>query len=215
MRRSHALIFGAASGCFRAAALSLWQHRRGGGGGLSNINGFAKIFSQAKTNSSGNGSSSDFLNGRFEGGSATMDPSMLQNMHRTLNQSLTPEVQESMRAMMEGLKRGDGIPQMGMMAFGVGENEKGKKVARGAKLTFDPNTGKVSKDFLESQLEEDDPMLPKGTVGDYHTEGAIEVEFEEDSRRHASTVAETISEADVVLEGTSESLTRGGKDTTQ
>ncbi|RNF24674.1 uncharacterized protein Tco025E_02433 [Trypanosoma conorhini] len=212
MRRSHALIFLAAAGCFHATPTRLRQHQPGGGG-LSNIDDFAKILSQAKANSPGNGSSSDFFNGRFEGGSATMDPSMLQNMHRTLNQSLTPEMQDSMRAMMEGLKRGDGIPQMGVMAFGVGENERGKKVARGAKLTFDPNTGRVSKDFVESQLEEDDPMLPKETVGDYHTEGAIEVEFEEDSRRRVPTAAKPISEADVVLEGPSASSRRSGSNT--
>ncbi|KAF8291618.1 hypothetical protein TcYC6_0124410 [Trypanosoma cruzi] len=201
MRRSQKKVWGAVSCFFHATSQWLRRHQSGGSG-VSNIDDFAKILSQAQKNSPGCGCSSDFFNGRFAGGSATIDPSMLQDMHRTLNQSLSPEVRDSMRAMMEGLKRGDGLPQMGVMAFGVGENERGKKVARGAKLAFDPNTGKVSKDFVEKQLEEDDPMLPKETVGDYHTEGAIEVEFEEDAKRHASAAAETISEAEVVLEET-------------
>ncbi|KEG14723.1 hypothetical protein DQ04_00331160 [Trypanosoma grayi] len=172
----------------------------GSAGGVSNIENFAKILSQAKNSSSAGQSSSDFFDGRFVGGNPVMDPSMLQDMHRTLNQSLTPEMRDSMRSMMEGLRRGDGLPQMGVMAFGVGENEKGKKVARGAKMAYDPNTGKISKDFVEKQLEDDDPMLPKETVGDYSTEGCVEVEFEEDVKEHASKSAETISEVEVTIE---------------
>ncbi|EAN78469.1 uncharacterized protein TEOVI_000322300 [Trypanosoma equiperdum] len=173
----------------------------GPGGYPTDADALAKILTQAKKGSFNGSSSSpsDFFDGRFVGGSPTMDPAMLQDMHQKLNQSLTPEVRESMKAMMESIQRGDGMPQMGMMAFGVGENEKGKKVARGAKLMFDPSTGKLSKDFVEKQLEDDDPVLPKETVGDYNTEGAIEVEFEEDARKEAS-VRENIPEAEVIVE---------------
>ena len=71
-------------------------------------------------------------------------------------------------------------PGFGMMAFGVGENERGKKVARGASLVYNPATGKMETNFAEHQLDPDDPMLPKGAVENYDTKDAIEVEFEEE-----------------------------------
>ncbi|KAH9578215.1 hypothetical protein LSM04_008382 [Trypanosoma melophagium] len=180
----------------------------GSGCGISNIENFAKILSDAKRNSTSAGGTADLFDGRFVGGSPTMDPAMLQNMHQTLKQSLTPEMRDSMRAMMEGLQRGDGLPQMGMMAFGVGENEKGKKVARGAKLAYDPNTGKISKDFVEKQIEEDDPMLSSGRTENYKAEDDIEVQFEEDAKAHSGKTPEKIDEFEVTVEEVSGNTNR-------
>ncbi|KAG8345678.1 hypothetical protein TRVL_03497 [Trypanosoma vivax] len=167
-------------------------------GSTPNNEALSRILAQAKGTSSGD-SSTEFFDGRFVGGSPTMDPNMLRDMHRSLSQSLTPEMRESMRSMMESMQRGNGMPQMGMMAFGVGENERGKKVARGAKLTFDPNTGTFSKDFIEKQLEDDDCMLGKGTEDSSPAE-EIEVMFEEDAKQHTEKGTETILESEVQVE---------------
>lgn len=127
----------------------------------------------------------DRFDGKFEGGSGFLDPSIINQMQETLNSGLTSEMKESMAALFQnagtsGLANPDqlGEMKMGMMAFGMGENEKGKKVMRGAKLAVDLRSGKVEKDFVEQQVEEDDVSLPKHTVENYDTEGAIEVEFE-------------------------------------
>nr|CCC94130.1 conserved hypothetical protein [Trypanosoma congolense IL3000] len=172
----------------------------GSGGFPTDADALAKILSQTQSRTSGGGSP-DFFDGNFVGGSRTMDPAMLRDMHQKLSQSLTPDMRESMRAMVDSMQRGDGMPQMGMMAFGVGENEKGKKVARGAKMMFDPKTGKFSKDFVEQQLEDDDLMLPKETVEDYSTDGAIEVEFEDDTKQSTAAV-NCVQEAEVIAEDT-------------
>ena len=50
-------------------------------------------------------------------------------------------------------------PAMGMMAFGYGVNEKGKKVARAGKVSYNAHTGIAEKDFIEKQIEEDDPVI--------------------------------------------------------
>ncbi|EPY34707.1 hypothetical protein STCU_01395 [Strigomonas culicis] len=148
-------------------------------------------------------SKGDLFNGNFQS-DQFFDTSVLSNMQQTLQASLTPEMRDSMASMMHSaLQRGDGMPggQMGMMAFGMGENEKGKKVARGATLSYDLKTGKVNKDFMEQQLEDDDPCLPKETVGDYSTEGAMEVEFVEDQRQlHGAEHTETVLPEDIEVE---------------
>ncbi|CAD2217846.1 hypothetical protein AGDE_01771 [Angomonas deanei] len=146
------------------------------------------------------GSADDLFNGNFRS-DAFIDPSVISNMQQTLQANLTPEMRDSMASILQSaLQNGDGMPggQMGMMAFGVGENEKGKKVARGAKLSYDLKTGKVNKDFVEQQLEEDDVSLPKDTVEDYTTDGAIEVEFEEDTKKIKD--AEPIVETEIEIE---------------
>ncbi|ORC90465.1 uncharacterized protein TM35_000082630 [Trypanosoma theileri] len=214
MQRSQWLFTSLSSSLFHPTALrrQCGSGGCGGCGGISNIENFAKIFSDAQKNASGGGPNADLFDGRFMGGSPTMDPSMLQNMHQTLKQSLTPEMRDSMRAMMEGLQRGDGLPQMGMMAFGVGENEKGKKVARGAKLAYDPNTGKFTKDFVEKQIEEDDPMLSSGKTEHYKAEDDIEVQFEEDAKQHAGKAPEKIAEMEVTVEEPLGNTNRGSND---
>ncbi|AIO01318.1 hypothetical protein LPMP_330250 [Leishmania panamensis] len=126
-------------------------------------------------------------------------------MQNTLRANLTPEMRDNMASMLQSALQGDGsIPggSIGMMAFGMGENEKGKKMARAAKLSYDLKTGKVNKDFVEEQLEPDDISLPKETVEDYHTEGALEVEFVEDQKRADACAGkvETISAAEIEVE---------------
>lgn len=133
--------------------------------------------------------SSDKFDGNFMGGSGFLDPSMIKEMQEKVRSTLTPEIRQSMEAMLQGMGAGGdlapkmGEMKMGMMAFGMGENEKGKKVARAAKMSMDLRTGKMEKDFVEQQVEPDDLSLPKETVEKYETEGAIEVEFVEDQKK--------------------------------
>lgn len=149
----------------------------------------------------------DIFDGKFMGGSGVIDPSAIAQMQRMLQANITPEMRDSMAKMMRSNLQGDGgggDASMGMMAFGLGENEKGKKVARAAKLSYDLKTGKVSKDFMEQQLDPDDVSLPKDTVGNYDTDGAVEVEFVEATQElHGKSVSrptESIAEAEVVIE---------------
>jgi hypothetical protein len=95
-----------------------------------------------------------------------------------------------MRNMSNLAKVGGGASGMGMMAFGMGENEKGKKVARAAKMVYDPATGQMKKDFVEQQLEPDDVQLPKETVENYDTSNCIEVELEEAPPKQVSGASE-------------------------
>lgn len=107
-----------------------------------------------------------------------MDPAMLRKVEDIM--SMIPNhIRSDLRSQMAS---GAG-PKMGMMAFGLGENEKGKKVARAAAMVRDPVTGEVKREFVEQQLEPDDPLLPREPVGNYDTSGAVEVEFEEDRKK--------------------------------
>ncbi|KAG5469282.1 hypothetical protein LSCM1_02497 [Leishmania martiniquensis] len=164
---------------------------------------FSDILSQARAprHSPEQGGAPELFNGRFEPGSGFIDPQSISQMQRTLRANLTPEMRESMASMLQSaLQGGDGMPggSVGMMAFGMGENEKGKKVARAAKLSYDLKTGRVSKDFVEEQLEPDDVSLPKETVEDYSTESALEVEFVEDREKAGGRAGQsaTVSEAE-------------------
>eukprot|EP00796_Vickermania_ingenoplastis_P004159 gene4159-3000_t len=127
--------------------------------------------------------SGDRFDGNFCGSPGFLDTSLLANMQQTLRANMTPEMKESMEALLQGsdLTNGSGM-KMGVMAFGMGENERGKKVARAAKMSVDLETGKMEKDFVEQQMEPDDVSLPKDTVESYDTEGAMEVEFVEDAK---------------------------------
>lgn len=142
--------------------------------------------------------SEDRFDGKFSGGPGFLDASLIANMQRTMQANLTPEMKESMSSLFQqhSLSNGDGVEsllnnlrsgaggmKMGMMAFGMGENEKGKKVARAAKMSVDLQTGKLEKDFVEKQVEPDDVALPKETVESYETDGAIEVEFVSDDKK--------------------------------
>ncbi|KPI86860.1 hypothetical protein ABL78_4050 [Leptomonas seymouri] len=165
------------------------------------------ILNRARTPSPSQGTTPEFFNGHFQPGSGYMDPHSIAQMQNTLRASMTPELRDSMASMLQSaLQSGDGMPggSMGMMAFGVGENERGKKVARAAKLSYDLKTGKVNKDFMEEQLEPDDVSLPKETVGDYNTDGATEVEFVEDQKQVKSSepAVESIAEAEIEVETT-------------
>lgn len=174
---------------------------------------FSDILSKARVPnlSSGQGGVPEFFNGHFEPGSGLMDQHSISQMQNTLRANMTPEMRESMASMLQSaLQGGDGMPggSVGMMAFGMGENEKGKKVARAAKVYYDLKTGKVDKDFVEKELEPDDLSLPKETVEDYSTEGALEVEFVEDQGKVDACAgkAETISAAEIEVEPTNTTL---------
>lgn len=125
--------------------------------------------------------SADRFDGNFMGGPGFIDHNLIANMQQTLQANLTPEMRESMSALLQnaGGLTNEGGMKMGVMAFGMGENERGKKVARAAKMSVDLQTGKMEKDFVEQQVEPDDLNLPKETVESYETEGAMEVEFVE------------------------------------
>ncbi|KPA76845.1 putative mitochondrial hypothetical protein [Leptomonas pyrrhocoris] len=166
---------------------------------------FSDILAKARTSSPPQSSTPEFFNGRFQPGSGFMEPHGIAAMQSTLRANMTPEMRDSMASMLQSaLQSGDGMPggSMGMMAFGVGENEKGKKVARAAKLSYDLKTGKVNKDFMEEQLEPDDVSLPKETVESYDTEGATEVEFVESEKKEESArpAAAPIAEAEIEVE---------------
>ena len=166
---------------------------------------FSDILSKARAPRPAPGATPEFFDGRFQAGNGFMDPNSIAQMQNTLRANMTPEMRDSMASMLQSaLQGGDGMPDgsVGMMAFGVGENEKGKKVARAAKLSYDLKTGKVNKDFVEEQLEPDDVSLPKETVENYDTEGATEVEFVEDQKqgKGTSSSAEPIAEAEIEVE---------------
>lgn len=164
---------------------------------------FSDILAKARSPTPSQSGAQDFFDGHFQPGSGFMEPMNVAQMQNTLRANMTPEMRDSMSSMLKSaLQGGDGMPggTVGMMAFGMGENEKGKKVARAAKLSYDLKTGKVSKDFTEEQLEPDDVSLPKETVGDYSTDGATEVEFVEDQKRVGGSG--TIAEAEIEVETT-------------
>ena len=117
-------------------------------------------------------------------GAGGMNPQMMQQLAQRMQ---SPDMQGRMRDAMAKMGQimpragggGDGGGKVSMVMMGVGENERGKKVARAAKLDFDMATGKISKDFHEKQLDPDDLQLPKETVENYDTEDCIEVTLED------------------------------------
>lgn len=133
------------------------------------------------------GAGSQF-DGQFCGGDGMLDGSAIANMQKTLRASMTPEMMESMRnAVMQngpqGLSDMEGGGMMGMMAFGMGENEKGKRVARAAKMTMNMKTGKMEHDFREEQLDPDDECLPKQEAQVPPVGEVTEVEFVDESSK--------------------------------
>ncbi|KAG5494984.1 hypothetical protein JKF63_02036 [Porcisia hertigi] len=168
---------------------------------------FSDILSKARSPnpSSGEGGVPEFFNGRFPAGSGYIDPKSVLEMQKTLRANMTPEMRDSMASMLQSaLQGGDGMPggSVGMMAFGMGENEKGKKVARAAKLSYDLKTGKINKDFVEEQLEPDDISLPKEPAENYSSDDALEVEFVECQGKSGACTGnvETISSTEVEVE---------------
>lgn len=172
------------SGIFAAS------HRR-----LSQTDDFSKILAQVHEQSAGsrNGNPA-FFDGNFEGADRYINNANLSAMQSTLQQNMSPELRASMNGILSQIQDNnfgslrdmlgnDEGPRMGVMAFGMGENEKGKKVARAAKYEYNDKGESISKDFFEQQLEEDDAQLPKETVEDYSTAGAMEVEFVEDQNK--------------------------------
>lgn len=166
-------------------------------------NPFAGLM-QAPPGGQGGAAGDRRFDGNFQGGGpfAAIDPSALQSMAAQMKRSMTPEVQENLRKMMSGMQQGQqDFGKMGIMAFGVGENEKGKKVARGAKIEFDPATGKISKDFHEHQLDPDDPMLSQSAESKAaEAAPCTEVQFEEDATPSSGNAAETVLESEVEVE---------------
>lgn len=156
----------------------------------STIDDYSGIFSQPPHQLNKAQGSGDYFDGNFLGGDQYINPANLSAMQSTLQRCMTPEIRESVNGLLSEIRMnnpdavrsmfgGDHGAKMGVMAFGVGENEKGKKVARAAKYEYNEKGESISKDFFEQQLEEDDVQLPKETVEDYSTEDAIEVEFVE------------------------------------
>lgn len=166
-----------------------------GGGGA--INPFADLMKPPPGQENSNRFDGNFSANPF------MDQGMLTQMRDSMRRSMTPEMQANVQQMMAEMQQGKGnFPKMGVMAFGVGENERGKKVARGAKIEFDPNTGKISKDFQEHQLDPDDVQLPKETVESYDTANCMEVEFEEDRGKISGSKgkAESVDPSEIEVE---------------
>lgn len=172
LRKSHRLFFfpgmggnnnnappGAGGNFANALQQQMMQQQQGGGGGAPG----------------------------FNFGNMGMNPQALSQLREQMQKQMTPEMRDQMRNQMLqnlGGKQGGGKISLGMM--GVGVNEKGKRVARGAKIDFDMATGKMSKDFHEKQLDPDDPMLPKETVENYDTSDCIEIHLDESGKVIAS-----------------------------
>lgn len=223
MHRRYSAMMDRCNRATLSALTSSWRRYTTGGGsriGNTGTSGtpfpdLSKVLSRTHASPPAPSSNGNFFDGNFAGGSPFIDAGMLKDMHSKLRESLTPEVRESMAAMMQsalgtGTKgRGLSMPDcgggaMGMMAFGIGDNEKGKKVARAAKLSYDLKTGKVCKDFIETQIEPDDVSLPRETVHDYAVEDATEVQFVEDGGDAADAsgvTPEPIAAAEVTIEG--------------
>lgn len=139
------------------------------------------------------------FDGTFQHTAASLDPMAAAMMQQQLQRALSPEMKDNLQRMMSSMTAGkEGFGTIGVMAFGMGENERGKKVARGAKMEFDPATGKMKTDFHEHQLDPDDPMLPKETVENYDTSNCIEVEL--DDNPAPGTRKETVLETEIEIE---------------
>ena len=136
------------------------------------------------------------------GGCGAPTPEMMQQLQAQMGNMMSGG---NMNEMMKNMGGQGGGAKVGMMAFGQGENERGKRVNRAAKMVFDTETGKMETDFHEEQIDPDDPMLGKETVGNYDTDGAIEVDIVEgELPRHenakASSSSSTVREAEVIEE---------------
>lgn len=189
MRKSLVLFqFGSGANPFGGGAVNPFANFGGSTGGGA-VNPFADLM---KPNSDGNRFDGNFQPNNF------LDNDALSGLRSQLQKNLTPEVQQNIQRMMSSMQQGkEHFPTMGVMAFGVGENERGKKVARGAKMEFDPATGKMKTEFAEHQLDPDDIPLPKETVENYDTENCVEVEFAEDTKK---VKGESILEHEIEVE---------------
>ena len=139
------------------------------------------------------------------GGGGAMPPEMMERLkHATGGMNLQDIVAQAQKmAMQDGA--GSGGPKMGVYMMGQGVDERGKRVARAAKMVKDLNTGKVEKDFVEKQLDPDDPLLPKETVEEYNTADAIEIDLdapkvEGETGEKPAAPPEEIAEAEIVFE---------------
>ena len=166
----------------RCLVLRFMSGSRGGG---NNDNFKIRVPERAKT--------MDRWDGTMPADAGQWDTSSVSNfqslMHSSLNKLKSGDMKLDMNYMMQGIpdefrKNAEASLQkspmgFGMMAFGVGENEKGKKCARAAKMVFDPASGEMKKEFRETQIEPDDVQLPKEKVENNDTSNCIEVELEE------------------------------------
>lgn len=169
-----------------AKAREQQQQQQGGGGGFP--------FGGGALNPYATGGPSSGITPSLRG-DEFIDMGQLMQMREKLQQTFTPEMR---RQVQDALQGGGGMPGgMGIMAFGIGENENGKRVAKGAKIMVD-NNGNVTKEYKEHQIDPDD-MLPKHDKSDattYNYDDATEVQFEEGNGTD-STKAESISEMEV------------------
>ena len=117
---------------------------------------------------------------------------------------------------------GAGGPKMGVYMMGHGVNEKGKRVARMSKMVQDAD-GNIEKDFMEKQLDPDDPVLSASPWSDTDSAKAekeldtntIELDLNDDengsrassrdanesnSSNDSSGTVEVIPEAEIVFE---------------
>jgi hypothetical protein len=75
-----------------------------------------------------------------------------------MGMAMPPELAAQLTSALSQAMSGAG-PGIGMMVMGVGENERGKRVAKAASVEFDADGRVLSRDYHESQLDPDDPML--------------------------------------------------------
>lgn len=127
--------------------------------------------------------------------SSFIDPSNFSEMQKVFERSVSPEMREQIRGAMMN-KSGN---MSGMMAFGMTENEKGKRVMKASAVMRDEFGNLVHNEHMEHQLDPDDVELPKETVGNYDTDGSIEVEFEEDAKKIDGR-GEHITETEIEVE---------------
>eukprot|EP00744_Colponema_vietnamica_P023467 GILI01033958.1.p1 GENE.GILI01033958.1~~GILI01033958.1.p1 ORF type:complete len:205 (+),score=74.13 GILI01033958.1:73-687(+) len=185
----------------------------GGSGGASGTPSFHEIFAKAREQQAqqqqsggfpfGGGAVNPFASGGAPSSSVSpalrgeefIDMGSLMQMRDKFQQAFTPEMRQQVQSTLQGMGNGGMPGGMGMMAFGIGQNENGKRVAKAAKVMVD-NNGNVTKEYKEQQLDPDD-MLPKHDRTDASTnyDDATEVQFEEGGSKSSST--ENISAMEV------------------
>ena len=148
------------------------------GGGLGNL---MQTISQRQQQRDEGGGAAGSTGGGFSPPNR-FNPQAMAQFKDAIAKSMTPDLQAQMQQRMSqmmqgGMGDGAGGGKIGIMMMGVGENERGKKVARAAKMEIDPKTGKISKDFVEKQLDPDDVMLPKSATQNYDSSDATEIEI--------------------------------------
>lgn len=143
-------------------------------------------------------------------GDEFIDVNTLSAMRDKMQQTFSPEMLQSVHKTIQQGMQGGGMPGgMGMMAFGVGENENGKRVAKAAKVFVD-NNGNVTKEYKEQQIDPDD-MLPKADGANSY-EDATEVSFEENGANSRSSGSnETINEMEIEIESEDVTSSNGKK----